>query len=45
MKETGGAWSKHPVFKEMDDAIEIVNSGYMGRNEVSLRGEKDRLRC
>ena len=25
MKETKGAWSKHPVFKEMGDAIEIVN--------------------
>ena len=25
MKETKGAWSEHPVFKEMDDAIEIVN--------------------
>jgi len=25
MKETKGAWRKHPVFKEMDDAVEIVN--------------------
>ncbi|GFO96081.1 hypothetical protein ig2599ANME_0267 [groundwater metagenome] len=25
MKETRGAWRKHPVFKEMDDAVEIVN--------------------
>jgi len=25
MKETRGAWSEHPVFKEMDDAVEIVN--------------------
>ncbi|CAD6493745.1 MAG: hypothetical protein EMLJLAPB_00613 [Candidatus Argoarchaeum ethanivorans] len=25
MKETKGVWSEHPVFKEMDDAIEIVN--------------------
>jgi bifunctional DNA-binding transcriptional regulator/antitoxin component of YhaV-PrlF toxin-antitoxin module len=25
MKETRGAWCKHPVFKEMDDAVEIVN--------------------
>lgn len=25
MKETKGAWSEHPVFKDMDDAIEIVN--------------------
>ncbi|CAD6494622.1 MAG: hypothetical protein LAKADJCE_00861 [Candidatus Argoarchaeum ethanivorans] len=25
MKETKRAWSEHPVFKEMDDAIEIVN--------------------
>ncbi|MFZ3383039.1 MAG: hypothetical protein WA144_03850 [Candidatus Methanoperedens sp.] len=25
MKETRRAWRKHPVFKEMDDAVEIVN--------------------
>lgn len=25
MKETRGAWRKHPVFEEMDDAVEIVN--------------------
>jgi len=25
MKDTKGAWRKHPVFKEMDDAVEIVN--------------------
>ena len=25
MKETRGAWREHPVFKEMDDAVEIVN--------------------
>jgi len=25
MKETKGAWRKHPVFKDMDDAVEIVN--------------------
>jgi AbrB family looped-hinge helix DNA binding protein len=25
MKETRGAWSKHPVFKKMGDAVEIVN--------------------
>ena len=25
MKETKGAWREHPVFKGMDDAIEIVN--------------------
>jgi looped-hinge helix DNA binding domain, AbrB family len=25
MKDTRGTWSKHPVFKEMDDAVEIVN--------------------
>lgn len=25
MKETRGAWRKHPVFKELDDAVEIVN--------------------
>lgn len=25
MKETKGAWSEHPVFNEMDDAVEIVN--------------------
>ena len=25
MKETKGAWRKHPVFKEMDDAVEVVN--------------------
>jgi hypothetical protein len=25
MKETKGAWDKHPLFKEMDDAVEIVN--------------------
>ena len=25
MKETKGAWSEHPIFKEMDDAVEIVN--------------------
>lgn len=25
MKETRGAWHEHPVFKEMNDAVEIVN--------------------
>lgn len=25
MKETKGSWRKHPIFKEMDDAVEIVN--------------------
>lgn len=25
MKETKGAWSEHPIFKEMKDAIEITN--------------------
>lgn len=25
MEETLGAWDKHPQFKEMDDAFEIVN--------------------
>ncbi len=25
MKETKGAWRKHPVFKDMDDSVEIVN--------------------
>ena len=25
MKETKGAWSEHPVFRGMDDAIEIVD--------------------
>lgn len=25
MRETKGAWRKHPVFKDMDDAVEIVN--------------------
>lgn len=25
MKETKGAWRKHPVFKDLDDAVEIVN--------------------
>ncbi len=25
MKETKGAWCKHPIFKDMDDAVEIVN--------------------
>ena len=25
MKDTRGTWSKHPVFKEMDDAVEIVD--------------------
>ncbi len=25
MKETRGAWQKHPVFKDMDDSVEIVN--------------------
>ncbi len=25
MKETRGAWKKHAVFREMDDAVEIVN--------------------
>lgn len=25
MKETKGAWRKHPVFKDMDDAVEIVD--------------------
>lgn len=25
MKETKDAWHKYPVFKDMDDAVEIVN--------------------
>ncbi len=25
MKEIKGAWRKHPIFKDMDDAVEIVN--------------------
>ena len=25
MKETKCAWRKHPIFKDMDDAVEIVN--------------------
>jgi len=25
MKETNSAWCKHSVFKEVDDAVEIVN--------------------
>ncbi len=25
MKETKGAWRQHPIFKDMDDAVEIVN--------------------
>ena len=25
MKDTKGAWRKHPIFKEMDDAIGVVN--------------------
>jgi bifunctional DNA-binding transcriptional regulator/antitoxin component of YhaV-PrlF toxin-antitoxin module len=25
MNETRGAWSEHPVFKDIDDAVEIVN--------------------
>jgi len=25
MEDTRGAWSEHPVFKEMDDAVEIMN--------------------
>jgi len=25
MKETKGAWSKHPVFKDMDNSVEIVD--------------------
>lgn len=25
MKETRGVWRAHPVFKDMDDAIEIVD--------------------
>ena len=25
MQATKGSWSKHPIFKEMDDAVEIVN--------------------
>jgi AbrB family looped-hinge helix DNA binding protein len=25
MKETKGAWRKHPIFKDMDDSVEIVN--------------------
>ncbi|MCZ7380211.1 MAG: AbrB/MazE/SpoVT family DNA-binding domain-containing protein [Candidatus Methanoperedens sp.] len=25
MKETRGAWRKHPVFKDMDNSVEIVN--------------------
>ena len=25
MKETKGVWTNHPIFKEMKDAIEIVN--------------------
>ncbi|MCZ7357510.1 MAG: hypothetical protein O8C66_12600 [Candidatus Methanoperedens sp.] len=32
MRETRGEWCKHPVFKEMDDAVEIVNW---------MRGKKD----
>lgn len=32
MKETKGAWCKHPVFKEIDDAVEIVN-WMRGKNE------------
>ncbi|KAF5416313.1 MAG: hypothetical protein C5S48_03335 [Candidatus Methanogaster sp.] len=31
MQETKGAWRKHPIFKEMDDAVEIVN--WMRGNE------------
>ena len=25
IKETRGAWREHPVFKDKDDAVEIVN--------------------
>jgi hypothetical protein len=25
MDETRGAWREHPAFKDMDDAVEIVN--------------------
>lgn len=25
MKETKSAWSEHPVFKEMEDSVEIVD--------------------
>ncbi|VVB90966.1 Uncharacterised protein [uncultured archaeon] len=25
MKETKGAWRRHPIFKDMDDAVEIAN--------------------
>jgi AbrB family looped-hinge helix DNA binding protein len=25
MKETKGAWRKHPVFKKMEDAVKIVD--------------------
>jgi AbrB family looped-hinge helix DNA binding protein len=25
MKETKGAWRKHPVFKDMDNSVEIVD--------------------
>ncbi len=32
MKETKGTWRKHPVFIEMDDAVEIEN-WMRGKNE------------
>lgn len=25
MKETMGAWQKHPIFNDMDDSVDIVN--------------------
>ncbi len=35
MKETKGAWHKHPIFKDMDHAVEIVNW---------MRGKAHRIR-
>jgi len=39
MKETKGAWREHPVFKEMDDAVEIVN-WMRGKNEECKKSMK-----
>ncbi len=39
MKETKGTWRKHPVFIEMDDAVEIVN-WMRGKNEECKKSMK-----
>ena len=41
MKETKGAWREHPVFKKMDDAVEIVN-WMRGKNEECKKSKQNR---